>query len=195
MVVFAGRNCCSTTMSALIAHCGLVVCGWIGHPQPPDRSQHGCQPGPTRVLPSPVWLGQQSVLAQALTQAPFHSKSLCCLTQGEYCLFLVCSVAIPATVFPSCLCGLAALVCRKDLDRDGRRWLSNTEDEVPGVGTGQAERVLADAITIDGRKKWIWNFCFETNVDTEGLQGKHEQAGLREEWKTGGLRISTVCAS
>ena len=69
-------------------------------------------------------------LAQAiLTQArAIFTRNLCvCLTQGEVgclvfcvccrdhgdCLVLVCSVAIPATVFPSCLCDLAALVSRK----------------------------------------------------------------------------------
>ena len=35
---------------------------------------------------------------------------VCCRDPGDC---LVCSVAIPATVFPSCLCGLAALVSRK----------------------------------------------------------------------------------
>ena len=37
---------------------------------------------------------------------------VCCRDPG-HCLFLVCSVAILATVFPLCLCALAALVSRK----------------------------------------------------------------------------------
>ena len=45
-------------------------------------------------------------------------------------------------------------------------WLSNTEEEVLGVGTGQGEQVLADAITIYGRKQWTCKFCSETNVWT-----------------------------
>ena len=36
---------------------------------------------------------------------------VCCRDPGD-CLFLVCSVAIPATVFPLCPCGLAPLVSR-----------------------------------------------------------------------------------
>ena len=31
-----------------------------------------------------------------------------------------------------------------------------------------AERVLADGITIDGRKEWICKFCSETNVGPGG---------------------------
>ena len=63
------------------------------------------------------------------------------------------------------------------LVRDGRRWLSNTEEEVLGVGDWSgAERVLADAITIDGRKEWTCKFCSETNVWTRGaLQVLREQ--------------------
>ena len=81
----------------------------------------------------------------------FHSRSLCCLTQGEVgcwffcvccrdpgdCLFLVCSFAILATVFPLCLCGLAASVSRKvcwlGMGGDGFQ----TQEEVLGVGTCQ----------------------------------------------------------
>ena len=37
--------------------------------------------------------------------------SLCVLSRPSDCL--VCSAAIPATVFPSCLCGLTVLVSRK----------------------------------------------------------------------------------
>ena len=55
-------------------------------------------------------------------------------------------------------------------------------------GQIRAEKVLADAITIDGRKEWICKFCSETNVWTRwrcrrccsnipaGSLGKHKQA-------------------
>ena len=55
-------------------------------------------------------------------------------------------------------------------------------------GQVRVERVLADAITIDGRKEWTCKFCSETNVWTRerckscgnnipmGLQGKHKEA-------------------
>ena len=66
-------------------------------------------------------------------------------------------------------------------------------------GQVRTERVLADAITTDGRKDWIWKFCSETNVWTRGrcrrcgnivstgLQGKHKQAiyAKNKEWYSG----------
>ena len=75
---------------------------------------------------------------------------MCCRDPGDC---LVCSVAIPATVFPSCLCGLAALVSRKVFwlvmgsngfqTQTNKSWVS---------GQVMADRVLAEAITIDSRK-------------------------------------------
>ena len=66
-------------------------------------------------------------------------------------------------------------------------------------GQVRAARVLADAITIDGRKERICKFCSETNVWTRwrcrrcgnniptGLQGKHKQAvyAKNEGWCSG----------
>ena len=53
-------------------------------------------------------------------------------------LVFVCAVTIQATVFPSCLCGLAALVSRKVF------WLvmgsDGTEEEVLGVRPGQGRK-------------------------------------------------------
>ena len=79
-----------------------------------------------------------------LAQAVSCSKSICDLfTEGEvglWSLVVVCAVAIPATVFPSCLCGLAALVSRKVfwlvMGNDG----SQTKEEVMGVGPGQGRK-------------------------------------------------------
>ena len=80
------------------------------------------------------------------------------------------------------------------------RWLSNTEEEILGVGTGQGrKKVLADAITIDGRKEWICKFCSKTKASTQrrcrrcgnniptGLEGKHKQAAYtkNKEWYSG----------
>ena len=77
---------------------------------------------------------------------------VCCRDPGDC---LVCAVSISATVFPSCLCGMAALVSRKVfwlvVGSDGfqtqknKSWVS---------GQVRAERVLAEAITIDVRKEW-----------------------------------------
>ena len=51
---------------------------------------------------------------------------------------LVCAVAIPATVFPSCLCGLAALVSRKVfwlvMGRDGFQTQKRSHGCRPGQG-------------------------------------------------------------
>ena len=63
----------------------------------------------------------------------------------------------------------------------------------------RAQRILADAITIDGRKEWTCKFCSETNVWTRwrcrrcgnnipsGRQGKHKQAmcAKNREWYSG----------
>ena len=117
---------------------------------------------------------------------------------------LLCSVAIPATVFPSCLCGLAALVSRKVfwlvMGSDGFQ----TQEKKSWVsGQVRAERVLAEAITIDGRKEWTCKFCSESNVWTRwrwrrcyhnipaALYGKYGQAvAAKGEWSTGSSRSS-----
>ena len=66
-------------------------------------------------------------------------------------------------------------------------------------GQVRAERILADAITIDGRTEWTCKFCSKTNVCTRwrcrrcgnnipsGLQAKHEQAlhAKSKEWYSG----------
>ena len=57
---------------------------------------------------------------------------VCCRDAGDY-LVLVCSVAIPATVFPIVPVWLAELVSRKG---DGFQ----TEEEVLGVGAGQGRK-------------------------------------------------------
>ena len=122
---------------------------------------------------------------------------VCCRDPGDC---LVCSVAIPATVFPSCLRGLAALVSIKVfwsvMGSDGfqtqknKSWVS---------GQVRAERVLAEAITIDGRKEWTCKFCSESNVWTRWrcrrcyhniqavLYGKYRQAVAAKsgEWSPG----------
>ena len=59
-------------------------------------------------------------------------------------------------------------------------------------GKVRAEKVLAEAVTIDGRKVWICKFCSKSHVWTRwtcrryrtnipsGLQGKHRQATFGE---------------
>ena len=113
---------------------------------------------------------------------------------------VLCSVAIPAIVFPLCLCGLAALVSRKvfwlGMGSDGfqtqkkKSWLS---------GKVRAEWVLEEVITIDGRKGWTCKFSSESNVWTRWrcrrcyhnipatLYGKFRQAVAAKsgEWSTG----------
>ena len=123
----------------------------------------------------------------------FHSKSQCCSTQGEVgclvcvccrdpgdCLFLVCSVAIPATVFPSCLCGLAALVSRQVfwLGMGGDGFQTQTKSWVPGQV--RAERVLADAFTTDGRKRVGMQVLFRNECVDAGSVA--DGAGTTSPW-------------
>ena len=102
----------------------------------------------------------------------------------------MCSVAIPATVFPSCLCGLAALVSRKVF------WLvmgsggfQTQKEVVMGVEPSQvrAERFLAEAITIDSRKEWTYKFCSESQQRESGLQARRARVLRKREkleaWK------------
>ena len=116
---------------------------------------------------------------------------VCCRDPGD---FLVCSVAIPATVFPSRLCGLAALV-----SSDGEYCFQTHKNKSWVSGQVRAERVLAEAITIDGRKEWTCKFCSESNVWTRwrfrrcyhnipaALFGKYRQAVAAKsgKWCTG----------
>ena len=141
----------------------------------------------------------------------FHSHSLfvdtglgvwfvSCVAGRDCLLLLVCSVAIPATVFPLCLCGLATKVTRSVfwlvMGCDGfqtqkkKSWVSRQV---------RAERILADAITIYDRKEWTCKFCSESNVWTRWrcrrcynniparLDGKYRQAvaAMSGEWPTG----------
>ena len=131
-----------------------------------------------------------------------HSNSVCLLTQGEvfglwFCVvvaipatvFLLCvAVAIPAIVFPLSECVvLAALALEfwSGMVSDGFQ-TQRRGSWIPGKE--RAEKVLAGAIAIDGRKEWICKFCSESNVWTRwrcrrwysdilaGLCGKYRQA-------------------
>ena len=93
-------------------------------------------------------------------------------------------------------CGLAALVSGKVF------WLVMGSDHFQTQKKKcqvRAERVLADAITTDGRREWTCKFCSETNVWTRWrwrrcgnnvpsvLQGKHKQTmyAQNREWYSG----------
>ena len=82
---------------------------------------------------------------QGFGSSHFHSTSFCCLTQAEFgCwVFGVCC-RDPGDCLFLCACVV-------------KSWVS---------GQVRAERDLADAITVDGRKEWICKFCSETNVWT-----------------------------
>ena len=85
------------------------------------------------------------------------------------------------------------------LVRDGRRWLQTQKKKSLVSGQVRAGRVLADTITIDGRKEWTCKFCSGTNVWTQwrcrrcgnnipkGPRGKHKQAmyAKNKEWYSG----------
>ena len=89
----------------------------------------------------------------------------CYLTLDEVCFWLLVlcctSVAIPATVLPCAGVVFTALAlgwCSGMVSVQRRvSWISGKE---------RAERVLAGAIAIDGRKEWICKFCLELNVWT-----------------------------
>ena len=101
--------------------------------------------------------------------------------------FVVCAVAIQATVFVLCWCGMVS-----DVSQTQRRgsWIPGKE---------RAEKVLATAVSIDGRKEWSCKFCSESNVWTRWrcrrcyhvipavLRGKKRQAAAARngEWSTG----------
>ena len=104
------------------------------------------------------------------------------------------SVEIPATVW--CWCCPYYIGSRLAF-RDGQRWFPNSEEGIPGKK--RAERLLASAISIDGRKEWTCKFCSESNVWTRwrrrrcyndipaGLRGKYRQAiaARTGDWSTG----------
>ena len=145
--------------------------------------------------------GAKAIVAQATScsKFPFVTCSqwvrlgcgprpcVCCRDPGDC---LVCSVAILAIVFPSCLSGLAALVSGKVfwlvIGSDGfqtqknKSWVS---------GQVRAERVLAEAITIDGRKEWTCKFVAGDVIITSQCRctGKYKQAIAAKsgDWSTG----------
>ena len=101
-------------------------------------------------------------------------------------MFLCCaSIASPASVFPGAVLTALALDWFLGMVSDGYHtqkrgsWIPVKE---------RAERVLAGAIAIDGRKEWICKICSESNVWTRwrcrrsynnipaGLRGKYRQA-------------------
>ena len=101
----------------------------------------------------------------------FHSKSLCCLTRCEVCFWFVglccVSVAIPATCALPSFCAVVAAVAFEVSGREmGGDSFQTHKSKSCILGKDRAEKVLADAITIDGRNEWICKFCSETNVWT-----------------------------
>ena len=127
---------------------------------------------------------EDAILAQG-------SNILCYLTQGE--VFLVVSAVLCLCCDPGdcpslCWCCLHYIGCRL-VFRDG--WRDGFQTQRRGswiLGRERAERVLAGAIALDGRKEWICKFCSESNVWTRwrcrrcyhnipaGLRGKYRQA-------------------
>ena len=143
-------------MSAPKAHCGFVVLGWIGHAQLLDHNQHGCTLGVNR---DPL------VCCRVTRTAELFGSSF-----GSSASSLEISVFPSATVFPSSLCGLAALVSTRVF------WIRKGSDgfqtqKMKSWVLGQVEfwlmRLQNTAVEFLLRSE-----C----VDTEGFQSKHEQA-------------------
>ena len=90
--------------------------------------------------------------------------------------------------------------------RDGLRWLPDSERGSWIPEKERAERVLASAISIDGRKEWTCKFCLESSVRTRwrcrrcyhdipaGLPGKYRQAiaARTGDWSTGSSTSSAA---
>ena len=111
---------------------------------------------------------------------------------GLHLWFVVCAVAIPATVFLlrvvvailSTVCGPCRSRSRKISGQERLAMVSKRRGSwIPRKE--RAERVLAKAVSIDGRKEWTCNFCSESSVWTRwrcrrcyhdipaSLRGKH----------------------
>ena len=101
---------------------------------------------------------------------------LCCCRDPGDCLSLVLVWSLPLLLSKDFWSGMGS-----DGFQAERRgsWI---------LGKERAERVLAGAISIDGRKEWVSKFCSESNVWTKwrcrrcyndipaGLRGKYSQA-------------------
>ena len=113
------------------------------------------------------------------------------------CCFLV---AIPATcVFLSCCVWSLLHSLSKFLAKRWAAMVAKRREKSWIPGKERAEKMMADAITIDGRKEWICKFCSKSNVLTRwrcrrcycnipaGLRGKYRQAfsARTSEWSTG----------
>ena len=125
-----------------------------------------------------------------------NDHTLCVLSRSRRLSLLVCSVAIPATVFPSCLRGLAALVSRKVFwsvmgsddfqTKKKKSWVS---------GQVRAERILAEAMagrsgranSVRNRMRGVGGVAGgDYNNILAGLHGKYRQAIVAKsgEWST-----------
>ena len=92
------------------------------------------------------------------TRSHFDSKSLCFSTQGEvfWCV-VFCVVFLSRSWRLVSFLSFCVVCCRINVrsfwPSDGRRWFPNTKKKSWVPGQIRAERVLADAITIDCRKE------------------------------------------
>ena len=100
------------------------------------------------------------------------------------CLWLFCVCVVPLSRFRR-LSGVGVVLTSLAPD-----WFSGMVQKRGSWihGKERAERILANAILIDGRKEWICKFCSESNVWTRwrcrrcysdipaGLRGKYKQA-------------------
>ena len=81
--------------------------------------------------------------------------------------FVLCSCRDPGDLCPSLFCMVVATstfeVSGQEMGGDGFQ-TQKRKSWIPGQV--RAEKVLADATIIDGRKEWICKFCSETNVWT-----------------------------
>ena len=107
---------------------------------------------------------------------------VCCFFVHVFVVTLRC---VFYSVFPV---NVGCRWCQTHVDSRSRSDGWQTEQRKTWLsGRVRAEKVLAEAVTIEGRKEWICKFCSETNVWTRwrcrrccanlpaGLQGKYRQ--------------------
>ena len=150
----------------------------------PVNMQHKFQQS---LFMKPIQFINRVVVIAILAQAISCSKSICDFFAVGVFVLVLCFVSLSlATVLPLCLCCCVALArFVEGMCCDGYE-TQRRSSRFPGKE--RAERVLAEAITIDCWKEWICKFCSETNVLTRwrckrcfsnipaGLQGKHKKA-------------------
>ena len=121
----------------------------------------------------------------------FHSKSLWYLTQGEVCfgILALCCLCVPSRfgrlLLVSSLVWFLLSWWSSFLVKFGRRWFPDTEKKCWVPGKFRAEKVLENAIMIDGRKEWMKRKNALCAKNKEWYSGSSSSSGGEERWSGG----------